>query len=87
VNLAHQGDVIMTAIAVSEFRAKLMEVLKQIENGATINITSRGKVIARLVPPDYSREIARKKLNEISRTAKLHDATSPIDVQWEAMEL
>lgn len=77
----------MAAIAVSEFRAKLMEVLKQIENGATINITSRGKVIARLVPPDYSREIARKKLNEISRTAKLDDAISPIDAQWEAMEL
>ena len=76
----------MAAIAVSEFRAKLMEVLKQIENGSTINITSRGKVIARLVPPDYSREIARKRLIEISRTAVLHDVLSPIDVQWEAMK-
>jgi len=76
----------MAAIAVSEFRAKLMEVLKQIENGSTINITSRGKVIARLVPPDYSREIARKRLIEISRTAVLHDVLSPIDVQWEALK-
>ena len=76
----------MAAIAVSEFRAKLMEVLKQIENGSTINITSRGKVIARLVPPDYSREIARKRLIEISRTAVLHDVLSPIDVHWEALK-
>lgn len=75
----------MAAIAVSEFRARLMEVLKQIENGATIYITSRGKVVARLMPPDDSREIARKKLNEIGKTAKLHDVISPVDVQWEAL--
>lgn len=74
----------MTSIAVSEFRANLMKVLKQIENGSTINITSRGKVIARLVPPNDTIKIARKKLNEISRTAILHDVISPIDVEWEA---
>lgn len=73
----------MTAIAVSEFRARLMEVLKQIESGATIYITSRGKIVARLMPPDNSKEIARKKLNEIGRTAKLHDVLSPIDAPWE----
>jgi hypothetical protein len=32
VNSAYQGDVIIAAIAVSEFRIKLMEVLEKIEN-------------------------------------------------------
>ena len=76
----------MSSIAVSEFRANMMKVLKQIEKGSTISITSRGKVIARLVPPDYTSAIARKKLQAVAKTAVVHDVVSPIDVEWEAMK-
>ncbi|MEZ5196644.1 MAG: tRNA (adenosine(37)-N6)-dimethylallyltransferase MiaA [Bacteroidales bacterium] len=59
----------MDTIAISELRANLMKVLKEVRTGAIINITSRGKVIAKLVPPHDITDNAREKLNEISKTA------------------
>ena len=44
----------MEVIAVSELRANLMNVLKKIKHGSVVDITSRGKVVAKLVPPDYA---------------------------------
>ncbi|MBD3375790.1 type II toxin-antitoxin system prevent-host-death family antitoxin [candidate division KSB1 bacterium] len=75
----------MDTIAVSELRANLMSVLKEIQHGSSVNITSRGVVVAKLVPPDYSQENARKKLLEIGKSAKIGDIVSPIDTQWEAL--
>lgn len=76
----------METIAVSELRSNLMKVLKDIEHGSIISITSRGKVIANLVPPDHNRELAKKRLEEISKSAIINDVVSPIDVQWEALK-
>ena len=76
----------MQTIAVSKLRANLMKVLKAIEHGESLDITSRGKVVAKLVPPDYSREKAKNKLNEIGKRAVIHDIISPIDVEWETMQ-
>jgi prevent-host-death family protein len=75
----------MDTIAVSELRANLMSVLKEIQHGSSVNITSRGVVVAKLVPPDYSQENARKKLLEIGKSAKIGDIVSPIDTQWKAL--
>ncbi len=76
----------METIAVSKLRANLLKVLKEIRLGAKINITSRGKVIAKLIPPDYTVENARKKLSEISKTAILNDIVSPVETEWKALE-
>jgi prevent-host-death family protein len=76
----------MDTIAVSELRANLMSILNEIEHGSTKTITSRGKVIAKLVPPDYSQEKAKSRLMEIGETAVIGDLISPIDAQWEASE-
>lgn len=76
----------METIAVSELRANIMKILKDIKMGAVINITSRGKVIAKLVPADDVVENARKKLTEISKTAILNDIISPIESNWNAQE-
>jgi len=76
----------METIAVSDLRDNLMKILKEIENGAIVNITSRGKVVAKLIPPEYSKEIAKNKLKAISKTAVIKDIISPVDVQWRAME-
>ncbi len=75
----------METIAVSEFRANLMKVLNAIRLGEKINITSRGKVIAKLIPPDDSIEHARKKLDEIGKTAVLNDLIAPIETNWKAL--
>ena len=74
----------MDSIAVSDFRANIMKVLKQIEHGASLDITSRGKVVAKLVPPDYTRTLARGKLDLLRETAKVYDVLSPVDGKWEA---
>lgn len=75
----------MVTIAVSEFRANLMKVLKDVEHGTNINITSRGKVVAKLIPPDYTQENARIKLKELSENSVLDDVISPIDAPWEVL--
>ena len=75
----------MDTIAVSELRANLMSVLREIEHGSSINITSRGVVVARLVPPDFNQKKARKRLLEIGESAKIGDILSPIDTQWEVL--
>lgn len=74
----------MESIAVSDFRANIMKILKQIEHGASLDITSRGKVVAKLVPPDYTRTLARGKLEILRETAKVYDVLSPIEENWEA---
>lgn len=74
----------MESIAVSDFRANIMKILKQIEHGASLDITSRGKVVAKLVPPDYTRTLAREKLEILRETAKVYDVLSPIEENWEA---
>lgn len=75
----------METIAVSEFRAHIMKILKDVEHGSNINITSRGKVVAKLVPPDFTQKNARIKLKEISKNAILGDVISPIDTPWEVL--
>lgn len=76
----------MNTIAVSELRSNLMKVLREIQHGSVIDITSRGKVVAKLVPPEYSRDFAREKLKELGKNAVLGDIISPIDVQWKSLQ-
>ena len=76
----------MKTIAVSELRANLMQILQHIQTGASMTITSRGRKIARLVPPEDSMEEARIALEKLRKTAKVGDVLSPIDVKWEAAE-
>ena len=74
----------METIAVSELRANLMQILKRIEAGATIAITSRGREIARLFPPEDQMSRARKTLAKLRKTAIVGDVISPIDEDWKA---
>jgi antitoxin (DNA-binding transcriptional repressor) of toxin-antitoxin stability system len=61
-----------------------MKVLKDIEKGFSINITSRGKVIAKLIPADESIKMAEEKLTKIRKSAKIQDVTSPVSANWKA---
>ncbi len=75
----------MNSIAVSDLRANLMKVLEQIKKGAQIQITSHGKVVAKLVPAEEAQVTAKKELLKISKTAILEDIISPIDDSWEVL--
>ena len=74
----------MESIAVSVLRSKIMNVLKEVEVGSTINITSRGKVVARLVPPEMNKKIARDKLAALRKTAVIGDVISPVGEAWDS---
>lgn len=74
----------MQSIAVSDLRANLMKILKKIEKGSSVVITSRGKAVAQLVPADKSVKEAESKILEIRKTAKIHDVISPIEENWKA---
>lgn len=73
----------MESVAVSDLRANLMKILKQIELGSVVDITSRGKVVAKLVPPDYTRELAKEKLKELRKNAVVGDVISSLESKWE----
>lgn len=73
----------MTSIAVSELRANLMQVLEQVKSGAQIQITSRGKVIAQLVPADTTQNEARETLIKLADDAEIGEILKPIDAIWE----
>ena len=75
----------MTTIAVSELRANLMKVLEEIKHGAQIQITSRGKVVAQLVPADAAQENAKAVLQQLSSGAFIGDVVSPIEETWNAV--
>lgn len=74
----------MQHINVTEFRSHLPAYLKTVQNGEEVKITSRGKVIARLVPEKSERDKAKAFLKEARKTAKIGDIISPIDEEWEA---
>ena len=76
----------MSSIAVSDLRANLMQVLEQIKQGAQIKITSHGKVVAKLVPADYTQNLAKEQLLQIGESASIKDIISPIDEPWDAAE-
>ena len=75
----------MTTIAVSELRANLMQVLEQIKQGAQIQITSRGKVVAQLVPADEAQTQAKLALKHLAEDAIIGDMITPIDESWRAV--
>lgn len=73
----------MLSINVTEFRRHLLTYLKRIQEGDEIQLTNRGKVIARIVPETDEAEAARKRLEAIRGTAIVGDVISPIaDMEW-----
>jgi prevent-host-death family protein len=74
----------MDVIAVSELRANITKIIKKVEQGASINITSRGNVVAKLVPPGNTKEIAKTELNKLRKNAFIGDIISPVDSDWDA---
>jgi prevent-host-death family protein len=71
-----------SSVNVSQLRQKLPEYLKKVQEGQEVQVTVRGKVIARIVPEDARRERAKKKLAGLRKSAKIGDVTSPVKAKW-----
>lgn len=76
----------MERVAVSEFRANLVNFLKRVERGEIITLTSRGREVAKIIPPDNKTENARNTLIKLRKTAVIGDVLSPIEDKWEVLK-
>jgi prevent-host-death family protein len=52
----------MDDVKLTELRQKLPPYLKEVEKGRALRITSGGRVVARLLPPEDTVEAARARL-------------------------
>lgn len=75
----------MQTINISDFRANLLKYLEKANSGELISVTSNGKLLATITPPANQKELARQKLKTIASTAKIHDISSPINCEWDAL--
>ena len=71
-------------ISVTELRQNLPTYLASVYSGSTIEVTSHGKVIARIVPSGDASQEAQEKLRKLRGKAVVGDVVSPLDVDWDA---
>lgn len=74
----------MRTVAVSELRDNLMSILKKVQAGEDIIVTSRGNEVAKLVPVENKRKMAKQRLKELQKTASVGDVLSTVNEEWEA---
>ena len=75
----------MQTINISDFRANLLKYLEVANSGEQISVTSNGKLLATISPPENQKKQAKQKLKTLAYSAKIHDITSPIDSDWDVL--
>ena len=75
----------MLNVNVTELRNHLPDYLKKVKAGEEVAVTSRGKVIARLVPELGETAAARQRLEALRGHSRVGDVVSPLEVEWEAL--
>lgn len=73
-----------TAVNVTELRQNLPAYLADAQQGREIVVTSRGKVIARIVAGGDASQEARERLLAARKRCRIGDVLSPTGVAWEA---
>ena len=74
----------MSKVNVTELRQNLPAYLVKVQKGKEIEVTSRGKVIARIVPGSDTHDLARARLLAARKHCRIGDVVSPIDEAWNA---
>jgi antitoxin (DNA-binding transcriptional repressor) of toxin-antitoxin stability system len=69
----------MTQVSVSDLRQHLPAYLKRVQEGEPIQITSRGRVIARLEAEQDPAQSARQWLEKLHGRVTLGDVVSPLE--------
>lgn len=73
----------MIRVNITELRNHLPTYLGKVKTGEEVTVTSRGKVIARLVPEADEQETARLRLESIRKDSWVGDVVSPTGELWE----
>ena len=76
----------MLSINITELRANLLNYLNKAQHGEQITVTSNGQLLATIVAPVDQKQLAKSQLKTLATTAKIHDVTSPLDEQWDALK-
>ena len=74
----------MQKVNITELRSNLPLYLAHVRRGRVMQITHRGKVIARIVPETDPAQAARERLVALRPSARVGDVISPLDESWEA---
>jgi prevent-host-death family protein len=72
------------AINVAELRQSLPKYLAMAKAGREIEVTSRGRLIARIVPAGDPQHDARTRLLDARKRCVVGDVVSPLAVKWSA---
>ncbi len=73
-----------TAVNVTELRQNLPAYLAEAQQGREIEVTSRGKVIARIVAGADTSQQARERLLAAREHCHVGDVLSPTGAAWDA---
>jgi len=74
----------MAKVNVTELRQNLPDYLARVRAGEAVEVTVRGKVIARIVPEADRAAAARSRLKALRRKARVGDVVSPTGERWNA---
>jgi len=73
-----------TEVIVTELRQNLPAYLEEASKGREIEVTSRGRVIARIVAGGNRREEAQGRLRAAREHCVIGDVVSPTGAEWDA---
>jgi prevent-host-death family protein len=76
----------MQTVSISDLRANLLKYLEKASLGEKISVTTNGRLLATISPPIQQREIAKKQLQQLALNAKIHDITTSLDDEWDALK-
>ncbi len=71
-------------VNVAHLRQHLQDYLRRAQSGEVVRITSRGRVIARLVPDEESGDAAERYIAGLRGHCTVGDVISPVSATWEA---
>jgi prevent-host-death family protein len=74
----------MREVNVTELRNHLPAYLGSVRAGEELLITSRGKIIAKLVPAEDPRAEAKARLLQLRSRCQVGDVVSPVGEGWSA---
>ena len=74
----------MAKVNVTELRQNLPAYLVEAQKGKEIEVTSRGKVIARIVAGNETHDEARTRLLAARKRCRIGDILSPSGAAWNA---
>lgn len=72
----------MQTVNISDFRANLLKYLEKANAGEQISVTTNGKLIATIVPPTSQKQLAQQQLQQLAKSAEIHDVVAPTDSEW-----